>query len=142
MTADPFDAIERSDAAADQFARDPQGRGSIGPAVRRTTLGTPVPPQPEIHSPTCRVALAADGVGAVGMNGLAAVRQWPYARRHIGGAGNPDDCLGPGWSYQGVLVIPIAYGSHDYTPSMLWPAGATRDLCTVCRGTHDEEAGR
>lgn len=84
------------------------------------------PPQPEI-----RPATLDDVRSGVAVTAQAAVREHPFAWP----VGSPD-------SSTLVTVAARVYPDHPYRESMIYPAGAVRALCMVCRGTHTDSEVR
>lgn len=99
------------------------------PKVSRQTreaMGMTVhyPPQPNV-----RAATVAEINGGLALAAAEALRQHPFARP----VGNMT------MSTMQVVVEPVEYPEHPYRPSMIWPPNAPRELCMVCRGTHEAE---
>lgn len=82
------------------------------------------PPQPNV-----RAATVAEIGSGLAVKAVDALRQHPFARP----VGNM------GMSTMLVVVEAVEYPPHSYRPSMIWPANAVRQLCMVCRGTHEAE---
>ena len=73
---------------------------------------------------------ASDCYQAIGPRVLAqqAARSHPYARPH--------GCVPGGFAVGMVVVVETEIPEHPYETSMIWPAGAPRALCRVCREDH------
>lgn len=86
-------------------------------------------PQPEIHDADC-----PDVPANLLRLSISAVEDgYPYARYH--------SCFSSETVTQGaeLLVEHIDHPAHPYRPSAIRPHDATRALCGVCRGTHQDD---